>query len=68
MESWTDKFFTCEDLRIQMNEQKQKIDKEEYTYVNRNEVDLGVAVLARLGGGHVDDFAWATCNWRVRLG
>ena len=51
-----------------MNEQKQKIDKEEYTYVNRNEVDLGVAVLARLGGGHVDDFAWATCNWRVRLG
>jgi hypothetical protein len=64
VESETDKFFTREDLRVQMNEQngKSTIDKEEYTYVDRNEVDLGVAVLARLGGGHVDDFAWATCT------
>ena len=25
--------------------------------VERHQVDLGVSVLARLGGGHVDDFA-----------
>lgn len=31
-------------------------------YIDGNQVDLGVTVLARLGGGHVDDLARATCG------
>ena len=30
--------------------------------VEGDQVDLGVAVLASLGGGHVDDFAWAALD------
>lgn len=29
----------------------------EGTHINTREIDLGVTVLARLGSGHVDDFA-----------
>jgi len=29
-------------------------------YIDGDKVDLGVTVLARLGGGHVDDLARAT--------
>jgi hypothetical protein len=32
------------------------------THVNGDKVDLGVTVLARLGGGHVDDLARATLD------
>ena len=30
--------------------------------INGSQVDLGVTVLAGLGGGHVDDLAWAVLN------
>ena len=39
---------------------------ETQTYIDANQVDLGVTVLARLGGGHVDDLARAA--WRQKYG
>ena len=30
--------------------------------INGSQVDLGVTVLAGLGGGHVDDLAWAVLD------
>ena len=32
------------------------------TYIDGDDVDLGVTVLTSLGGGHVDDLAGATCG------
>jgi hypothetical protein len=32
------------------------------THIDGDKVNLGVAVLARFRGGHVDDFAGATCD------
>jgi hypothetical protein len=29
-------------------------------YINSDKVDLGVTVLSSLGGGHINDLAWAT--------
>lgn len=35
--------------------------------VDGDQVDLGVTVLAGLGGGHVNDLAWATLNHDVAV-
>ena len=31
----------------------------ERTHIDADQVDLGMTVLSGLGGGHVDDLAWA---------
>ena len=38
--------------------------RERETHIDGDEMDLGVTVLARLGGGHVNDLAWAVCHTR----
>lgn len=38
------------------------------TYINSDKMDLGMTVLARLGGGHVDDLARATLDHDVSNG
>jgi hypothetical protein len=35
--------------------------------VDGNDVDLGVTVLARLGGGHFDDLAWTSLDDNVAV-
>lgn len=37
-------------------------EKECGTHIDANQVDLSVTVLARLGGGHVDDLAGTACK------
>lgn len=35
--------------------------------INGNDVDLGVTVLSGLGGGHLNDLAWATIDDNVTV-
>ena len=57
----TNKFFAGEDLgEGRVSERDRSGRRVKRTYIDGDEVDLGVTVLARLGGGHVNDLAGTT--------
>ena len=58
--SLTNQFFASENLEGKKNYKQQfYINDDNFTYVNGDKVNLGVTVLASLGGGHIDDLARA---------
>ena len=55
----TNQFFAGEDLTERVSFKEAGNGGEGETYIDANQVDLGVTVLARLGGGHLNDLARA---------